>query len=55
MRKNIKGLLQVPYAFTLMNWAVVAGLFYFLRGHEDFWNPKQAGRVTPLLGRTRQT
>ncbi|HXJ41418.1 MAG TPA: hypothetical protein VNH18_19210 [Bryobacteraceae bacterium] len=30
--------LLVPYTFMLMNWAVLAGLYYFMRGHRDFWN-----------------
>jgi hypothetical protein len=29
---------QVPYAFVLMNWAVLAGLFHFVHGHQTFWN-----------------
>ena len=38
MNKVLDKFSQVPYAFVLMNWAVVAGLFYFIRGHQIFWN-----------------
>jgi cellulose synthase/poly-beta-1,6-N-acetylglucosamine synthase-like glycosyltransferase len=27
------------YTFVLMNWAAVAGLYYFVRGSKDMWNP----------------
>lgn len=27
------------YTFVLMNWAAVAGLYYFVRGSRDMWNP----------------
>lgn len=27
------------YTFVLMNWAAVAGLYYFVRGSRDIWNP----------------
>jgi len=29
---------QTTYTFVLLNWAAVAGLAQFLRGHEGFWN-----------------
>ncbi len=29
---------QTTYTFVLLNWAAVAGLFHFLKGHEGFWN-----------------
>lgn len=38
MSRTMMKLLQVPYTFLLMNWAVVAGLYYFVRGHEGFWD-----------------
>jgi len=41
---------QVPYAFVLMNWAVLAGLFYFVRGHQTFWNSAGMAPV-PLRSR----
>jgi hypothetical protein len=37
----LNGIVQIPYTFVLMNWAVVAGLYYFARGHEGFWNLAQ--------------
>jgi len=38
--------LLVPYTFVLMNWAVVAGLYYFARGHRsDFWNASETRRT----------
>jgi hypothetical protein len=33
-----RSMLAVPYTFVLMNYAVVAGLFYFLRGYAGYWN-----------------
>jgi len=39
MKRVIRKLVQIPYAFVLLNWAAVAGLYYFARGHEGFWNP----------------
>lgn len=39
MKRAIRKLIQIPYAFVLLNWAAVAGLYYFTRGHESFWNP----------------
>jgi hypothetical protein len=38
MNRVLGNVSQVPYAFVLMNWAVVAGLFHFLHGHQIFWN-----------------
>jgi len=29
--------LLIPYTFTLLNWAAIAGLFHFLLGHRDLW------------------
>ncbi|HWF10646.1 MAG TPA: glycosyltransferase family 2 protein [Bryobacteraceae bacterium] len=29
---------RVAYTFVLLNWAAVAGLYHFVRGHEAFWN-----------------
>ena len=34
---------QTTYTFVLMNWAAVAGLFLFLKGHEGFWNASNHG------------
>lgn len=35
---TFRKVLLVPYTFVLMNWAVIAGFYYFMRGHRDFWN-----------------
>jgi cellulose synthase/poly-beta-1,6-N-acetylglucosamine synthase-like glycosyltransferase len=32
------GVARTAYTFVLLNWAAVAGLYHFLRGHEGFWN-----------------
>jgi hypothetical protein len=38
IRQMVRKAIFVPYTFVLMNWAVVAGLYCFMRGHRDFWN-----------------
>jgi hypothetical protein len=43
MKKTIFRLVQIPYTFMLMNVAAVAGLYYFARGHEGFWNSVPMG------------
>jgi biofilm PGA synthesis N-glycosyltransferase PgaC len=40
---SVARLALAVYAFLLMNWAAAASLFYFLRGHEGFWNAIAAG------------
>ncbi len=43
----MKKLALIPYTFTLMNWATVAGLYHFLRndeGGKDVWLKYQAPR-----------
>jgi hypothetical protein len=42
MAGTIEKLLFIPYTFILMNWAAVAGLYYFARGSTGVWEP--AGR-----------
>ncbi len=39
---------QTTYTFVLLNWAAVAGLVQFLRGHEDFWNVTAASSAQRL-------
>ena len=39
MRNTVRKALFVPYTFVLMNWAAVAGLYYYARGARDMWNP----------------
>jgi hypothetical protein len=43
MTAMIRKLLQIPYAFVLLNWAAVAGLYSFMRGHQGFWNSVPMG------------
>lgn len=33
----MKRAFSLPYAFVLLNWAAVVGLFYFLSGKKDVW------------------
>jgi hypothetical protein len=33
----MRRILSLPYTFVLMNWAVLAGLFYFVTGRKDIW------------------
>jgi hypothetical protein len=33
----VKRLLSLPYTFVVMNWAAVAGLYYFITGKKDLW------------------
>jgi len=30
-------MLSLPYTFVLMNWAAVAGLYFFVTGKKDVW------------------
>jgi len=41
----MKDALHIPYAFVLMNWAAIIGLYCFLRRESDGW---QAIWTTPL-------
>ncbi len=47
MTSTLAKLLFFPYTFVLMNWAAVAGLYYFARGSTGVWDP--AGRRGPCL------
>ncbi len=38
---------MTAYTFLLMNWAAVAGLYSFIRGHEGFWNATHTAELTP--------
>ncbi len=40
MRNMFRRVVLVPYTFVLMNWAAVAGLYYFTRGSRNIWNPR---------------
>jgi hypothetical protein len=41
MRNKFRKLALVPYTFVLMNWAAVAGLYYFAHGSVGIWSPKR--------------
>lgn len=42
MSNKLRKIVLVPYTFVLMNWAAVAGLYYFTSGSRDIWNPSRA-------------
>ena len=43
MRTTLKKVILIPYTFVLMNWAPVAGLYYFMSGRPmGIWNPVAA-------------
>jgi hypothetical protein len=35
----MKSALTFPATFVKMNWAAVAGLYYFATGRKDLWRP----------------
>ena len=40
MKRTILKVILLPYIFVLMNWAPVAGLYYFARGRSlGIWSP----------------
>ena len=40
MTNYFRKMVLFPYTFVLMNWAPVAGLYEYLRGHADgVWKP----------------
>jgi hypothetical protein len=45
MRHTVRKLVLAPYTFVLMNWAAVAGLYYFLYGSRDIWKPTDSRRA----------
>jgi hypothetical protein len=44
MNTKLRKLMGVPYTFVLMNWAAVAGLYYFTRGSAGIWDSAGARR-----------
>ena len=34
----MKRILLFPYTFVVMNWAAVAGFYYFVTGRKDLWS-----------------
>jgi len=53
--RTFQKLLQVPYTFSVMNWAAISGLFYYLHRNQEFWDlavpASQRKSVTPQLRR----
>jgi len=51
--KKLTKLLQLPYTMSLMNWAAIAGLYYYINREQDFWDLAQphtnANTYTPRL------
>ncbi|SPF50470.1 hypothetical protein SBA4_440002 [Candidatus Sulfopaludibacter sp. SbA4] len=46
MKKTLGRIILIPYTFVLMNWAPVAGLYYFVRGRPmGIWNPAAVKRT----------
>jgi len=41
----MKRLVSFPYTFVLMNWAAVAGLFYFVSGKKDVWLKNKSSHI----------
>jgi len=41
----MKRLVSLPYTFVLMNWAAVAGLFYFVSGKKDVWLKNKSSHI----------
>jgi hypothetical protein len=40
MKRTLVKVILIPYIFVLMNWAPVAGLYYFARGRSlGIWGP----------------
>jgi hypothetical protein len=39
----MRRLVSLPYAFVLMNWAAIAGLYYFITGKKDVWLKGNSG------------
>ena len=42
MKTMFRRLVVFPYTFVLMNWAPIAGLFYFKRGAAGIWDSARA-------------
>jgi hypothetical protein len=41
----MKRFLSVPYTFVLMNWAALAGLFYYVTGKKDVWSKSKSSHI----------
>ena len=41
----VKRLVQIPYTFLLLNWAAVAGLYSYTRGHRGPWELVRTPKV----------
>jgi len=41
----MKRLVSLPFTFALMNWAALAGLYYFITGKKDVWSKSKSSHV----------
>ena len=41
----MRRLLSLPYTFVLMNWAAVAGFYYFVTGKKDVWLKNKSSHI----------
>ena len=41
----MKRLFTLPYTVVLMNWAALAGLYYFLTGRKDVWLKSKCSHI----------
>jgi len=37
MKTILRKLIQIPYTFSLMNWAAIVGLYDYTSGFQGFW------------------
>jgi len=44
-RMKIHGAALLPYTFVLMNWAVVVGLYRYMRGTKGIWNAPESKEI----------
>ena len=41
----MKRFISLPYTFVIMNWAAVAGLYYFITGKKDVWSKSKSSHI----------
>jgi hypothetical protein len=46
---KLRKVLQIPFMFLLLNWAAVAGLYYYTRSHQGFWETAEHQPKTPRI------
>ena len=44
----MRRLMSLPYAFVIMNWAAIAGLYYFVTGRKDVWSKGKCSHIHPF-------